>query len=97
MITTEKKFLYKPQKLTILNCKIYHIPIFCIRKELNNIKLEPLNPSNIHIIHKKPLYYATTKYVHMNGKVCAHTDTNKKTTIIVNNALNNHIYSNNIS
>ena len=33
----------------------------------------------------------------MNGKVCAHTDTNKKTTTIVNNALNNHIYSNNIS
>ena len=44
MITTEKKFLYKSQKLTILNYKIYHIPIFCIGKVLNNIKLETLNP-----------------------------------------------------
>ena len=33
----------------------------------------------------------------LTAKVTVGTDTNKKTTIIVNNALNNHIYSNNIS
>ena len=100
MITTEKKFLYKPQKLTILNCKIYHIPVFCIGKVLNNIKFEPQNPSKSQIIHKNT-YYTTTKYVHINGKVCTHTDMNntppktkvpswalENTTSIVNNGIN---------
>ena len=53
---------------------MYHIPIFCIRKMLNNIKLEPLNPSKSQIIHKNT-YYTITKYVHINCKVCTHTDT----------------------
>ena len=42
---------------------------------LNNIKLEPLNPSKSQIIHKNT-YYTITKYVHINCKVCTHTDTN---------------------
>ena len=68
MITTEKKFLYKPHKLIIFNYKIYHIPIFCIGKVLNNIKLEPLNPSKIQIIHKNT-YYTITKYVHIQIRI----------------------------
>ena len=41
---------------------------------LKNTNIETLNPSKSQIIHKNT-YYTITKYVHMNGKVCAHTNT----------------------
>lgn len=59
-------------KLTRINYKNYHIPNFCIRKKC--LITSKLN----HLIHQvatlstKDTYYAITKYVHINGKVCAH-------------------------
>ena len=38
---------------------------------LDNIKIEPLNPSNSHIVHKMT-YNAITMYVHLSGKVDTH-------------------------
>lgn len=70
-----KEFYIQISKLTIINHNNYHISNIWILKVLNNIKLEPLNPSKGQIIHKNT-YYTITKYVHMNGKVCTHTDTN---------------------
>ena len=59
-----KEFYIQISKLTIINHNNYHISNIWILKVLNNIKLELLNPSNRHIIHKKHLLY--------HHKVCAH-------------------------
>ena len=49
---SDNHMLHDVTKIKSSKDKIYHIPIFCIGKVLNNIKLETLNPSNSHNIYK---------------------------------------------